>query len=60
MTGTSKGKSPSDFDGDSLAKGIAHEKEHTVMDVFAKKIAMDHLSEDPKYYDKLEVMENKD
>ena len=58
MVGTSKGKAPSDFDDDVLAKGVAVEREHTTMDVFAKKIAMDHISENIKYYDKLEVMED--
>ena len=54
MSGLSKGKSPEDFDPDALAKGIAVESEHTDSKLFATKIAMDHLSEMPDYYDKLE------
>ena len=41
----------------SLEKGIEVEMEHTTDEKIAKEIAMDHLWEDPKYYDKLETIE---
>ena len=40
-------------DPDELAMGIEVEKEHTDNLEERKKIAMDHLSEDPHYYSKL-------
>ena len=43
-----------------LDKGIKVEMEHTKSRVMAKEIAMDHLSEDPKYYDKLRKTETKE
>jgi len=52
-------KQPSDFDPKALAKGIKVEMEHTDDSKIAQEIAIDHLTEDPKYYDKLEVMEKK-
>ncbi|NBO36579.1 hypothetical protein EBU91_03455 [bacterium] len=42
-----------------LESGISIEKEHTSEESTAKKIAMDHLFEDPKYYTKLAEMEKK-
>lgn len=36
-----------------LAKGSDTEKEHTGSSTQAKKIAKDHLVEDPKYYTKI-------
>lgn len=42
-----------------LENGIKVEKEHTKEESTAKKIAMDHLFEDPKYYTKLANIENK-
>lgn len=41
-----------------LNKGIKVEMEHTDDKKIAKKIAMDHLYEDPKYYTKLKKMES--
>jgi hypothetical protein len=41
-----------------LKKGMKVEMEHTTDASVAKEIAMDHLFEDPKYYDKLDKMEN--
>jgi hypothetical protein len=38
-------------------KGVKVEMEHTDDKEKAKEIAMDHISEDPKYYDKLSKME---
>jgi hypothetical protein len=43
-----------------LKKGIKVEMEHEMGLKKAKKIAMDHLKEDPKYYDKLEKVESKE
>lgn len=58
--GIADGKNPGDFDPDALEKGIRVEMEHTDDESIAKEIAMDHLSEDPEYYDKLEKMERED
>jgi hypothetical protein len=44
---------PSDFDPKQLKMGIAVEMEHTKDRRLAREIAMDHLSEDPRYYTKL-------
>lgn len=43
-----------------LEKGIKVEMEHTKDKSKAKEIVMDHLSEDPKYYDKLKKVEAKE
>ena len=43
-----------------LNKGMKVEMEHTKDKQRAKEIAMDHLFEDPKYYDKLEKIETKE
>lgn len=51
--GMADDKLPSDFDQDQLIKGIKVEMEHTDNMLTAKEIAMDHLTEDPRYYDKL-------
>ena len=42
---------------DQLSKGIKVEMEHTSKYNVAKEIALDHLAEDPKYYDKLAKVE---
>lgn len=42
-----------DMDKKELKKGEQTEKEHTKEPAVAKKIAKDHLTEDPKYYTKL-------
>ena len=55
--GLADGKSEKDFNKNSLDKGIKVEMEHTTSKSIAKEIAMDHLTEDPKYYDKLEIIE---
>ena len=57
------GKSLSDVEKElkiQLRKGIKVEKEHTNDVVKAREIAMDHLFEDPKYYDKLSKIESKE
>jgi len=50
-------KKPSDFPSSVLARGVRVELEHTTSKAIATEIAMDHLMEDPEYYDKLEKME---
>lgn len=45
-----------DVDSDELEMGIEVEKEHTKSKKIAKEIALDHLSEDPKYYTKLKAI----
>ena len=40
-----------------LEAGIEEEMEHTTDTSVAKEIALDHLSEDPKYYTKLKKIE---
>jgi len=55
--GLAKGKKPKDFDQTALAKGQKVEMEHTGDPNMAQEITMDHLTEDPNYYDKLELME---
>jgi hypothetical protein len=49
MTGTDP-RPDSDYDPAELALGIKTEMEHTSDPAIAKKIAKDHLDEDPKYY----------
>ena len=51
-------KSPKDFDTAALAKGTKVELEHVDNKELAQEIAMDHLTEDPDYYDKLETIED--
>lgn len=55
--GLAAGKKPSDYEWNSLYKGIKVEMEHTTDIEVAKEIAMDHLEEDPEYYEKLEKIE---
>jgi len=50
-------KQPKDFSKEQLAKGIKVEREHTKDPAKAREISMDHLTEDPLYYDKLETIE---
>ena len=57
--GLSSGKSPGDFDADKLKQGVKVELEHTTDVKIATEIAMDHLEEDPNYYDKLKKIESK-
>ena len=56
--GLSHGKD-TPVDPKELAMGIKTEAEHTSDTEIAEKIARDHLTEDPKYYSKLQVMESK-
>lgn len=46
-----------EFEDEQLQKGIKVEMEHTNDEEIAREITLDHLVEDPKYYDKLEKME---
>lgn len=50
-------KKPKDFDKQALAEGVKVEREHTKDPNLAQEIAMDHLTEDPKYYKKLKQVE---
>ena len=51
--GRSKGRRPSEFDPVQLRRGTKVEMEHTTNRQLAQRIAMDHLTEDPRYYVKL-------
>jgi hypothetical protein len=55
--GEAQNKTPEQFDQIELQKGISVEMEHTQDKEVAANIAMDHLTEDPNYYKKLEEME---
>lgn len=48
---------PQEFDKDQVLMGIRHEMEHTNDKDKALEIALDHLTEDPKYYTKLQGLE---
>lgn len=48
---------PANFEPEALVAGVKTEMEHTHDPQLAMEIAMDHLEEDPKYYDMLEKME---
>lgn len=52
-------KTPGDFSQASLRKGMGVEREHVAKKSLQKEIAMDHLTEDPHYYEKLETIEKK-
>jgi hypothetical protein len=55
--GRAAGKPDTAFDPQALAKGQQVEMEHTTDPATAAEIAKDHLAEDPRYYDKLERIE---
>jgi ADP-ribose pyrophosphatase YjhB (NUDIX family) len=57
--GLAAGKKPSEFDPRQLKTGIKVESEHSNEKDVQQKIAMDHLTEDPKYYTHLNEMEEK-
>ena len=50
-------KIPEDFESRGLQQGIEVEMEHTTDPSLAQEIAMDHLTEDPGYYNKLEIID---
>lgn len=52
--GAADNKSDSNYASKELAKGIAHEQEHTGAKAIAKEIAKDHLEEDKNYYSTLD------
>lgn len=56
---TKKHHVPSDEIKTALKNGIKVEKEHTTKKDIAKQIALAHIGEDPKYYDKLKKVEKK-
>lgn len=51
--GKADNNTPEDFDMDDIKIGTAVQREHTNDPDLATEISMDHLSEDPEYYDKL-------
>jgi len=51
--GRAAGKRPRDFNPRQLRAGTRIEMEHTPRRAVAREIAMDHLTEDPRYYSKL-------
>jgi len=55
--GLADNKSPSDFNKSMLEEGIKIELEHTSDKLLAREIAMDHLTEDKEYYNRLKAME---
>jgi hypothetical protein len=57
--GLSRGKKPSDFNQTELKRGTKVETEHTKNKQIAMRIAMDHLVEDPRYYQKLARIERR-
>jgi len=57
--GLADNKTPDDFDKKQVNQGIKVEKEHTDDEHLAEEISLDHLSEDPLYYEKLKTMEKR-
>jgi hypothetical protein len=55
--GRAAGRHPRQFDPRELARGTEVELEHTYDRGIAREIAMDHLAEDPRYYQKLALIE---
>lgn len=56
--GLADNRLPEEFDSEQILKGMKVEMEHTNDPKIALEITMDHLVENPKYYDFLERMEN--
>ncbi len=48
---------PEGVDPKQVDKGLKVEREHTDDPAIAREIVYDHLTEDPRYYDKLESIE---
>ena len=46
---------PDEFDPHEIEMGTAHEMEHTDDPAKAREIAIDHLTEDPRYYSDLKA-----
>lgn len=57
--GLAEGKKPSDFPKLKIREGVKVEMEHTSDPKIAEEISMDHLAEDPDYYEKLKTIEKK-
>jgi len=57
--GLARNRKPSDFPRAALLQGIRVEMEHTSDPAVAREIAMDHLTENVRYYDDLAEMERK-
>ena len=55
--GLADGVPCSAFDQEQLQRGVKVEMEHTSDPKLAAEIAKDHLTEDPRYYEKLDMME---
>jgi len=55
--GKADDKSPQEFDKEQIKMGLKIEMEHTDNPMIAIEIAMDHLSEFPDYYTRLDKME---
>lgn len=55
--GEGDNKEDDEFNDGQLAEGKEHESEHTNNKAIAKEIAKDHLTEDPKYYEKVKKIE---
>ena len=55
--GLADGRGAREFDSKSLAQGILVELEHADDPLLAMRIGMDHLVEDPEYYQKLRAVE---
>jgi hypothetical protein len=55
--GDADNKPDTSFSAVALLRGKKHEREHTDNGQVAKEIAKDHLSEDPRYYEKVEQIE---
>ena len=58
--GKSRGVPLSALDPAALAEGARHEEEHTGSKRLARRIAADHLVEDPAYYQKLARVERRE
>lgn len=56
--GKADNKPDSKYSKKEIKMGLKVEKEHTNNPKIAKEITKDHLEEDPKYYDRLKVMED--
>jgi hypothetical protein len=56
--GVADAKKITEFSPNKILQGTKVELEHTSNPNVAKEIAMDHLSEDSQYYNKLDKMEN--
>jgi hypothetical protein len=55
--GKSQGLDPNSVDPEQLQIGIEIESEHSADPTTCKKIALDHLAENPQYYTMLQQME---